>query len=181
MEVATTSSMQKKVRKFSWWQIALITTGVSLLGSISSLMSSKNEQKLYQKKLKQAPWAPPAWIFGPAWTFNNFFLLQGLKRILENEKLPGRKKLLLLQGIIWTIFFTFNYLYFKKKSTVLAAIWTQADAVAALASFLIAMKGDKKLSANYLPLVLWTWFASTLAHYQALKNDDEFLKIKAPL
>jgi translocator protein len=86
-----------------------------------------------------------------------------------------------LQGAIWVIFFSFNYIYFNKKSTILAAIWTMADAVLATTSLAIAAKLDKKLAGSYLPLTVWTLFASTLADYQALKNDDPILHTKAML
>ena len=56
-----------------------------------------------------------------------------------------------------------------------------SDAVLATASFIIALKDDKKLALDYLPLVLWTGFASTLADYQALKNPDPVFKTQALL
>lgn len=168
-------------KNIKWGQLALISVAVSAIGGLSSLMSSKKERKIYTKQLKQAPWAPPAWLFAPAWMFNNFFILQALKRTLENKELTDRKKLLLLQAGIWAIFFSFNYIYFQKKSTVLASVWTQTDAVLALASLLLAWKHDKKLSANFIPLVAWTWYASSVAHYQAVKNPDAFLHTKALL
>lgn len=161
-------------RRLKWWQIALLSIAVSALGGLSGRRSKKQERKLYNKELKQAPWAPPAWLFAPAWTINNYFLLQALKKLLSTPN-SNSKKLLRLQAIIWVIFFSFNYIYFNKKSTLLAALWTAGDTALALASFAIAMKWDKKLAAHYLPLLGWTGFASTLAGYQALTNRDEWL------
>ncbi|HUC80693.1 MAG TPA: TspO/MBR family protein [Flavisolibacter sp.] len=159
-------------REIKWWQVVLATVVVSALGALSTATSKKNERKLYNRKLKQAPWAPPAPVFGPAWTINNFFLLLALKRLLEDETLSRRKRLLVKQAIIWTIFFSFGYVYFKKKSSVLAAVWTLADAVLASTSFADALKTDKKFAANYLPLLGWTGYAGSVAVYQALKNPD---------
>jgi len=92
---------------------------------------------------------------------------------------PERTKLLRLQAGIWLIFISFNYIYFNKKSTLLAAAWTNTDAVLAVASFITALKTDKTLAGMYLPLVTWTSFASTVADYQAIYNKDQFLKTKA--
>ncbi len=163
--------------KLKWWQVALIAVAVSALGSLSALMSSKKQRKVYTNDLEQAPWSPPAWVFGPAWTINNYFLLQALRRIIESD-LPEKKKLLWLQAGIWVVFFSFNYVYFKKKSPVLADVWTMTDTVLAIASLLVSAKADKRLSLNYLPLTLWTSFASTLSGYQALKNPDPALGTK---
>jgi len=172
--------MQEATSKLKWWQIALISITVSALGGLSGLRSKKDEQKIYNKRLKQAPWAPPAWLFAPAWTINNFFLIRAIKRIMERD-MPDKRKLLLLQAGIWAIFFSFNYVYFRKKSPMLAAIWTMSDNILAIASMLVSVKNDKKLALNYLPLTLWTSFASTLADYQALKNPDPVVGTKALL
>lgn len=167
--------------RLRWWQIALITVGVSLLGSLSTGRSRKSEQKLYTTKLEQAPWAPPAWLFGIAWPLNNFFVLLALQQLLAGKDLPEKKKLLILQAAIWVIFFSFGFVYFRKKSPVLAAVWTMSDAALSIASFFLARRADKKLSYYYLPLAVWTSYASTVAYYQALKNDDPVLSFSPPL
>lgn len=167
-------SIASAAAKLKWWQIGLIAVGVSFLGKLSG-GNDNNQQHLYTKKLKQAPWAPPAWVFAPAWTINNFFLLMGLKKLTEYSGTDNKQRLLILQALIWMVFFSFNYVYFKKKSTVLAAVLTMSDAVFATASLIVANKTDKKVALNYLPLTIWTLFASTLAGYQAVKNPDELL------
>lgn len=161
-----------------WWQVALATVAVSLLGALSTGLSKRRERKLYNKELKQAPWAPPAWVFGPAWTINNFFLLLALKDLLLRDDIPARKKLLIQQAAIWLIYFSFGYVYFQKKSPLLAAAWTLADAALAATGFATAIKTDKQLGYKYLPLLGWTGFAGTVAVYQALKNDDPVLEIE---
>lgn len=162
----------------NWWQIAILSIIVSAFGSLSALTNKKNKTKIYTEKLKQAPWAPPSWVFAPAWTANNFLLLLALRYLLHSN-ITEKKKLLFFQAMIWTIFFSFNFVYFKKKSSVLAAIWTLSDAAFAGRSFLIARKENKKLSNYYLPLLAWTLFAGSVAIYQALKNPDPVFKTKA--
>ena len=170
-----------KLSNLKWWQLALISVAVSFLGSLSGGKKRKSEKKVYEKELEQAPWAPPAWVFAPVWTLNNYFLLQGLQKLLLQKDLPQQKKLLVMQVFIWLIFFSFNYVYFNRKSSILATIWTLADAALAGTSFGISNKKNKKLSYNYLPLLAWTGYASTLAVYQALKNPDPVLHTPAVL
>ena len=88
---------------------------------------------------------------------------------------------MLLQMGIWAIFFSFGYVYFNKKSPVLAAIWTLSDMGLAITSFVLAYRYDKKIAYHYLPLLAWTPFAGSLAGYQALKNPDPLLKTRALL
>jgi benzodiazapine receptor len=180
-EVSTLDKIIYKGNQLKWWQLALISVAVSALGALSGTRSHKKDRKVYDKELKQAPWAPPGWLFAPAWTFNNSFLLSALLSIAKKADTPEKKKLLWLQAGIWSVFFSFNYVYFRKKSPVLAAIWTKIDLGLAVASLLIAFKGDKKEALKYLPLMLWTGFAGTLADYQALKNPDPVLHTKPAL
>jgi benzodiazapine receptor len=162
-------------KKLSWWQIVLTSIVVSAIGGLSSGKPNSKERKLYEKELTQAPWAPPGWVFAPAWTINNFFLLKALQQLLLHKDLGVKKKLIVHQAIIWIIFFSYGYIYFNKKSTVLAALWTIGDTAMAASSFALSRKEDKNLSLLYLPLLGWTSFASTIAIYQALKNYDPLL------
>lgn len=168
--------MEKK-RQLKWWQIALLAVAVSFLGKLSTGQKNNGETKIYEKELQQAPWAPPGWLFGPAWTLNNFFLLIGLQILLQRRDLPAYKKLLVLQAFIWIIFFSFGYVYFNKKSPILAAIWTIMDTALAAASFVISRRQNRKLAYTYLPLLIWTAFASSIAVYQAVQNPDPIVKL----
>lgn len=174
----TVQDVAAKAARLKWWQVALISVAATALSSLSALRPKKEQRKLYDTKLKQAPWAPPPAVFGPAWAVNNFFLVRALQRILAKD-IPDKRKLLLLQAGIWLVFFTFNYVYFRKKSPILAAIWTMSDNIFAVASMLISLRSDKKNALNFLPLVLWTTFAKSLADYQALKNPDPVFHTKA--
>ena len=131
-------------KQIKCWQVALATIVVSVLGAFPTGITKKNERKLYEQKLKQAPWAPPAKLFGPAWAVNNYFLLKALKQLLESENISDKNKLLLKQVAIWLIFFSFGYVYFQKKSPLLAAVWTLADAWLAASIFSTLLSQIKK-------------------------------------
>jgi len=167
--------------KYSWLAVGLATIAVSTVGALTARKSRREREKgqevvLYTKA--QAPWAPPPWLFGPAWTFNNYFLLRTLQQLVTSpEQFEEKKKLLYLHAGIWGIFFSFGHVYFKKKNPVLAAMWTIADAALAALSFQMAHTKNKKLSYLYLPLLTWTSFASTVASYQAAKNPDPVLEV----
>lgn len=171
--------MKNSVAKYSWLKIALLTAAVSVLGALTT-GKRKKPRRYYENDLKTPVWAPPGWLFAPAWTFNNLFLIRALLRLLDkNEVVPHRTVLLILQAVIWTNFFSFGWVFFKKRSPVLGAVWTQTDAALALASFILALKQDRKFAGNYVPLLIWTWFASSVAWYTAVKNPDSLLKTKA--
>jgi tryptophan-rich sensory protein len=159
-------------RRFPVWAAVLFYGATLLIGQLVT-GNPKQNRGLYEKKLEQAPWAPPGWVFGPAWALINIFITRALFMLLNDPEKDRRDRALLaLQVGIWLIFVTFGIAYFRKRSPVLAAVWTIADAALALASVLIARKRGWKLAVNYLPLLAWTSFASTVAVYQAVENDD---------
>ncbi len=170
--------MIQRFKKLSWWQIVIIAVIITGIGGLSSMQPDSVDRKLYTDQLLQAPWSPPGWLFGPAWTFNNIFILLALQKMLSSH-ISTRKQVLIFQGCIWFIFFTFGYVYFNRKSSILAAVWTISDAIFALSSFFLLIRHEKKIACYYLPLILWTVFASTVAGYQALKNPDPVFNTKA--
>ena len=107
--------MTNAIKNATDWQLGLASVVISAIGGLSSGLPNIEERKLYDKQLKQAPWAPPGWVFAPAWTINNFFILKALQQLLTRSDIPAKQKLLIRQAIIWLIFFSFNYIYFNKK------------------------------------------------------------------
>lgn len=169
-------------RPARWWEIALLTVAVTVLSAVFTGKPQKSNSKYYEEETRQPVWAPPGWVFAPAWTINNIFLLKALIEILRNrKKMSHSNQLLVLQTFIWVVFFTFGYFYFRKRSSIMGGALTLADTFLAIASFMIARKDNKSIARNYLPLVVWTLFASTLAIPQALWNKDELFKTPALL
>jgi len=167
-------------RPARWWEIALLTVAVSIVSRLLMGSPQKQNEEYYEQQTKQPAWAPPGWVFAPAWTLNNIFLIKALLELLRRKKdLPEQKQLLVLQALIWTVFFSFGYFYFRKQSSLMGGMLTVADAGFAIASFALARRVDKPFANNYLPLVIWTVFASTLAVPQALWNDDQLFGVKA--
>ena len=162
----------------SWWHVVILAVVVSGLSRLIATKPPKKSQEFYSTKLKQAPWSPPGWLFGPAWTFNNFFLLWALIKIIHLGASPIKTGLLYMQLFIWIIFYSFDFVYFNKKSPILAAIWTKSDFLLALISFMTAWGIDLNLAFCYAPLTLWTGFAGTVAIYQALYNGDPVFRTR---
>lgn len=167
--------------KISWKQAALFYVGVNALGYLASRFRQEEDDRGYQAN-HQPIWAPPREVYAPVWMANNAAMTWALHRILSKPWWwPGRNQLLTLQGFIWLDYATFGLVYFRLKSPVLCYLWTQADALLATASFKVAYRNDHKLAWSYAPLMAWTWYASTIAAYQALYNADPLLHTPALL
>jgi tryptophan-rich sensory protein len=80
-----------------------------------------------------------------------------------------------LQGASWFLFSTFAWVYFKKKSPILAFVWTAAMWLLTIASVLLSLKNDRKITLSLATLLAWLTLATPVAAYQAARNPDQLL------
>jgi tryptophan-rich sensory protein len=148
------------------WQGRRISSPGQLLGDVS-----------YFEALRQSIFAPPAWVFGPAWTINNLLAIWGLLRVLNkpvNSK--GRTAYLALQAASWLDYIIFSAAYFGLRSPLNALLLTLCMLGLTVASVLVALLRlrDTLVALSLATLFLWLLLASTAAIFQALWNRDAF-------
>ena len=163
--------------KITGWHAALFVVGVNILARI--LQSPEKIKEEYEEQ-DQAPWAPPAGVFGPAWLFNNATMAAGAVRLINKPYYPNKTAMLVLQGLMWVNYTFYNKLSYglKKPSNIISALATDTFMIMSIISLYLAIKGgDKKIILSYVPVTLWTTFASTLAGYTALENEDKLFEI----
>lgn len=150
--------------------------------AVSVLLTGRNAyDREYYENMRQAPFAPPGWLFGPVWALNNASVLWGNLRLLNQpEDTPNRRALLWLQAASWFVFVTFGYVYFRKKSPILAFVWTAADWALTVASVVLSLKNDRKITLSLGTLLAWLTLATPTAAYQAASNPDELFGTPAP-
>jgi translocator protein len=129
----------------------------------------------YYRSLRQAPFAPPSWAFGPAWaiakTGSSFSLLRSIDRTSGRR----RRRVLGLFGADIAVFVTFSYVYFRRRSPVLAAVWTGADAALTVALARELADEDRTAAFAMGPQVAWLMLATPVAVWQAATNPDPLL------
>jgi benzodiazapine receptor len=83
--------------RYRWWHAAALGVAANL---VSGVGGRRAEDRRYYEGMRQAPFAPPGWVFGPAWAINNASVLWGNLRLLNQPKdTPNRRELLALQGL----------------------------------------------------------------------------------
>jgi len=130
----------------------------------------------YFRSLKQSVFTPPSWVFGPAWTINNFFAIWGALAVLNKPKgTPGRNEYLALQGATWLNFVIFNAAYFSLRSPINAFFLTLLFAGLTIASGFVAIfrLKDTKVALSLGTLFVWLTVAATAATFQVLWNRDD--------
>ncbi|GAC1620648.1 MAG: hypothetical protein NVS4B11_13020 [Ktedonobacteraceae bacterium] len=166
--------------------VQLLTFGLAGLTSIVS--GNKGEtvrdnvfgNVSYFRTLKQSIFTPPSWVFGPAWTINNFFAIWGALAVLNKPKgTPGRTAYLALQSATWLNFVIFNAAYFSLRSPINAFVLTLIFFGLTIASACVAIfrLKDTKIALSLSTLFVWLTVAATAATAQALWNRDDLYNV----
>ncbi|GIW07716.1 MAG: hypothetical protein KatS3mg060_2521 [Dehalococcoidia bacterium] len=155
-------------RRFRWWHAALFGGLVSALAIVPV-----RETRIYSE-LKQAPFAPPRWLFGPAWTVNTIASLWGDLHLVNERQTPNRAALLKLEALSWLTYATFGWVYFVLKSPVLAFVWTAGMYLITIVQVALAAR-DRRVLLSRLPVLAWLTLATPVAWYQLTHNRDPLL------
>lgn len=166
--------------------VQLITFG---LGGLTSLVSGNTGKDLrenlfgnvsYFRSLKQSVFSPPSWVFGPAWTINNIFVIWGTLQVVNKPGgTQGRSAFLALQAASWLNFVVFNAAYFSLRSPINAFVLTLSMFLLTIASGIVALfrLKDTKVALSLATLFVWLMIALTAASFQAAWNKDDLYKV----
>ncbi|MCW1250634.1 tryptophan-rich sensory protein [Acaricomes phytoseiuli] len=121
-----------------------------------------------------APWSPPNWVFGPAWTL--LYTLMAISAWLVWRKRRGWRPLFGLYGVqlflnaIWSPLFFALY-----PSWGTPALWLAAVVIVLLAGILVLLimqffSISRWAAILLIPYLLWVVFASSLNIYAAAHN-----------
>jgi benzodiazapine receptor len=116
----------------------------------------------YQQLIKPS-WSPPAWLFGPVWTFLYVIIAISFGKVFYNAfrgQLPWIVALPFALNLIFN--FSFTPLQFGLKNNILAA----ADIILVLTTLIWALIAVyphlKWVSYANIPYLLWVSFATVL-------------------
>jgi len=117
--------------------------------------------------LTKAPWTPPGWVFGAAWTSIMIFFSIYLTFLFTKNY--NQKKLFLF-SIQFLLNVSWNYLFFNKHEIFTAFI--SIILLTALIFFLFFhyYKAHKKVSFLLLPYMIWLCIATSLNLYILIHN-----------
>lgn len=118
--------------------------------------------------LNKAPWTPPGWVFGAAWTTImicfSIFMAYAWKTISNQKMLIG------LFVVQWILNVAWNPVFFKLHS-VLPALLIISVLTVLVGYFLFAFRSAMKVKALLvLPYFLWLLIATSLNGYVLFNN-----------
>ena len=152
--------------KFYKSYLIFIFINFSALGVGSWLMNDGPRTEWYTN-LSQAPWTPPGWVFGIAWSSIMLFFSAFMTYLIQVDR---SKKVLVLFSVQFVLNVLWNYLFFNQHLIILGLL-NIIFLTFLMLYFLIAYKYVLKNKRFYvLPYCIWLVLATSLNLYIALYN-----------
>lgn len=121
----------------------------------------------WYQSLNKAPWTPPGWVFGAAWTFIMicFSIYLGYLFSISNTKAVKTTFLIqLLLNISW------NFIFFNQKLVALGVVILILLIITLLYFFVNLSTDIKKVRLLLLPYIIWLCIATSLNLYILIHN-----------
>ncbi len=136
--------------------------------ALGGLFAGSGAGSNWYAELNKAPWTPPGWVFGFAWT--TIMLCFSVYMATLYTKTKSVKTIIILYVIQWMLNVAWNpvFFYFHKANIGLILIVCLTILVA---YFLFNFRGDlKAYSIFILPYFIWLCIATSLNAYISLMN-----------
>jgi translocator protein len=148
-------------RNRPWIQpVAIAASAALLVAVLGALMTDLGP---WYQSLKQPPWKPPDWLFGPAWTL--IFALAAVSGVLAWRNAPSdgyREWLLLVFACNGFLNVLWSLLYFRVRRpdwalAEVGLLWLSILALIALTS-----RSSKRAGWLLVPYLVWVTVAAVL-------------------
>lgn len=122
----------------------------------------------WYQSLNQAPWTPPGWVFGVAWTTIMICFSIYMTKLVQSSR--NLRRVLIIFAIQWVLNVIWNPLFFYYRETTFGFV------VISILTFLIAyilvanIQKVKKWSMLLLPYFIWLCIATSLNFYIIFYN-----------
>lgn len=135
--------------------------------AVGSWLMNEGPTSFWYNNLSKAPWTPPGWVFGAAWT--TIMICFSIYLMYLFTKSYSDKKLSLY--IIQVIFnVSWNYIFFNQHQVLLAQIVITLLTALIFYFFFTFFKEQKSKSYLLMPYMVWLCIATSLNLYILVNN-----------
>jgi translocator protein len=144
-----------------------------ILGFSSGLIRSSDWLQYYNK-LKRAPWNPPPWVFGPAWTILYLLIGASLVRICDIPSTSFKFKLAIFTFCIqFVLNLIWSPCFFKLKRPVLSLMIISQMWLAILFNIFVFFQIDQISGFLLMPYFIWVSYATSLNYFIVTNNKTQ--------
>lgn len=136
--------------------------------AIGGIYTASGVTSDWYNQLNKAPWTPPGWVFGAAWTLI-MVCLAVYMAYLYNES-SHQKVALLLYGVQLVLNVVWNPLFFRNHSTALALVVIVLLTCLVIGLFTLYFQTLGLKSFLIMPYVVWLLIATSLNAYIVVRN-----------
>ena len=147
--------------------ILLLTLNFTAL-AVGGLFTSSGVKSEWYNLLKKAPWTPPGWVFGFAWTLIMICFAFYISALWETTQ--AKKTVILLFTIQWILNVCWNPFFFKFHRVNVALLDIILLTIIIGYLQLNYIKEQQVKSLLITPYFLWLLIATSLNVYISIKN-----------
>ena len=153
------------IEKFKYLILFLIINFGGL--ALGSWLMNNGPNSDWYLNLDKAPWTPPGWVFGAAWT--TIMVCFSVYLVFLFTKNFSKKKLILfiiqvLLNVSW------NYIFFNQRLVLFALVTITLLTSVIFYLFITYYKEQKRFSFLLLPYMVWLCIATSLNLYILIHN-----------
>jgi len=135
--------------------------GATFAAAAAGGAASANAPEFYARLAKPA-WAPPAWLFGPAWTVLFILMAVAAWLVARAAAHPGRRRALALFAVQLVFNALWSWLFFAWQRGALALAEVVLLEVLIVATMVAFWRVRPLAGALLVPYALWVAFATVL-------------------
>ncbi len=135
---------------------------------IGGYFTGKGVPSSWYVELDKAPWTPPGWVFGFAWT--TIMICFSVYLSVAYTKVPNLSILLVLFGVQWVLNVSWNPAFFYFHYTNWGLLIISLLTLLLVFMLFYYFSELKYYSILLVPYVLWLCIATSLNAYIVIKN-----------
>ncbi len=131
------------------------------LASISGAVTAKHAQTFYAS-LDKPRWAPPAWLFGPAWGVLYLCMSVAAWRIWREYGFGAARAALILYAAHLIFNTSWSYFFFVRRSGLYSTVDAALLSASVYATGIVFWQYDHLSGLLFIPYSMWVTFAMAL-------------------
>ncbi len=131
------------------------------LAAISGAVTAKSANVFYGMLQKPA-WAPPGWLFGPAWTLLYILMGTAAWRVWREAGFNGAKVELAFYALQLLLNMAWSYFFFVRRTGLGSTIEVACLWLSIAVTLVLFWRRDTIAGVLFVPYLTWVTFAAAL-------------------
>ncbi len=136
--------------------------------AIGGLFTNSGVSSDWYQNINKAPWTPPGWVFGVAWTVIMICFAVYMAYLLQSQ--IDKKTIIVLFIIQWILNVAWNPIFFSAQGVLLGLICITLLTLVVAYLFFVYWKELNVKSLFVAPYLIWLLIATSLNAYILFNN-----------